>query len=164
MNANTGAKKSLKYFMREDTKTEPIVTAPGPASIPGEDGKPIMLEIKVLHNATTKKINDAYTTRSIATDEKGNPLIVNGEVVFKTERDSHAASMHILVEALVYPDLKDKDLMAFYNCHDITEMPFKVFPRSDEFSHVNRAVLAALGKASEANQPSDKEEIDDIKN
>ena len=36
---------------------------------------------------------------------------------------------HIVAEALVYPDLKSKELMDFYHCYDISEMPLKVFHR-----------------------------------
>lgn len=157
-------KKDLRAFMRESSKTEEIVTAPGPDTILGEDGKPVKLEIKVLSAGTIQKINDNYKKRSMAVDKKGNPIVSGGEVVFKSERDNFKASMHMLVEALVYPDLKDPDLMAFYDCHDITEMPFNVFPRSDEFAHVNRVVMAALGLGNELEQEEKEETLDEIKN
>lgn len=136
-------KRDLKFFMRE-TKEE-IVTAPGPDSFRDDDGNPIELEIRVLSNTEIQKINDSYKKRGIATDKKGNPYIANGEVVFRTDRDSSRASRHILVEALVHPNLKDKELMAFYQCNDVTEMPLHVFSRADEFAHVNRMVMGALG-------------------
>jgi len=157
-------KKDLKIFMRESAKTEEIVTAPGPDTILGEDGKPITLEIKVLSNATIQKINDGYKKRAIAVDKKGNPYIANGEVAFRTERDHVRASQHILAEALVYPNLKDEELMAFFDCHDITEMPLKVFPRTDEYAHVSRVVMAALGLGSEPAQEEKEQALDDIKN
>jgi len=160
----TANKKDLRVFMRESAKTEEIVTAPGPDTILGEDGKPVTLEIKVLSSATIQKINDNYKKRAIAVDKKGTPIVANGEVVFRSEKDNIKASMHILVEALVYPDLKDPDLMAFYECRDITEMPFKVFPRSDEFAHVNRVVMAALGLGNEVTREDKEETLDDIKN
>ena len=46
-------KRDLRVFMRESAKTEEIVTVPGPDSIKDEDGKPIMLEIKVLRKSMT---------------------------------------------------------------------------------------------------------------
>ncbi|MEG2678973.1 MAG: hypothetical protein RR949_03470 [Oscillospiraceae bacterium] len=138
-------KKDLKFFMRPETKEEKTVFAPGPDSIPGEDGKPIMLEIRVLSNRRIRDINDAYRTRTMASDNRGNPLVANGEVVWKVEKDNQKASRHMIAEALVYPDLKDKDLMAFYDCHDITDMPDLVFPTADEYAHVSRVVMAALG-------------------
>lgn len=157
-------KRDLRVFMRESARTEEIVTVPGPASIKGEDGKPIMLEIKVLSNETIQKINDNYKRKSIAVDKKGTPYIANGEVAFRVERDNIKASQHIIAEALVYPDLKDPELMAFFNCNDIAEMPLKVFPRADEYAHVSRAVMVALGLASEPAQEEQDGVLNDVKN
>ena len=138
-------KKDLKYFMRS-TETE-IVTAPGPSSFKDENGKVIQFEIKVLSQEQINKINDAYHRRSMATDKKGNPLIALGEVVWKTEKDNAKASRHIIVEALQYPDLKNKELMEYYGCVDVTDMPLKVFSKPDEYQHVSRIVMQALGIA-----------------
>lgn len=147
------SKKTLKYFMRS---TEPeIVTAPGPESFKDEEGNVIQFEIKVLSQEEINKINSMYRRRSMATDKKGNPLAYNGEVLWKTERDSAKASRHLMVEALQYPDLKDKDLMAHYKCVDITDMPLRVFSRPDEYQHVTRIVMQALGLASEVNDDDD---------
>ena len=154
------AKKDLKYFMRN---TEPvIVTAPGPESFKDDAGNPIMFEIKALTQAEIQKINANYRRRVMATDKKGNPLIANGEVVWKVENDSTKAARHLIVEALQYPNLKDEELMKYYNCVDVTDMPLLVFPRSDEYNHVVRIVMAALGLIEE--QPKDGSEVDDAKN
>lgn len=160
----TTAKKDLKYFMRESAKVEEIVTAPGPDTILDENGNVIELEIKVLNQATIQKINQNYRKRSMATDKKGNPLVGMGEVIWKTEKDSARAVRHIIAEALVYPDLKDPELMKFFDCQDITEMPLKVFPRADEYAHVSRVVMAALGMGP-AEVPQDNDiEVNDAKN
>lgn len=153
------AKKDLKYFMRS-VETE-VVTAPGPESFKDEDGNVIMFEIKVLSQAEIQKINDAYRKRSMATDKKGNPLIAMGEVVWKTEKDSARAARHLIVEALQYPNLKDPDLMKHYNCVDVTDMPLHVFPRADEYSHVSRIVMSALGLGNFA---TDEETLEAAKN
>lgn len=153
------SKKNLKYFMRS---LEPkVVTAPGLDSIRGEDGKPIPFEIRVLSQAEINRINEAYRRRSMATDKKGNPLIAMGEVVWKTEKDSARASQHIIVEALQFPDLKDPELMAYYGCVDVTEMPLKVFSRADEYQYVSKIVMQALGLAAAVN---DDEELEAAKN
>lgn len=153
------AKKDLKYFMRS-TELE-IVTAPGPESFKDEDGNVIELEIKVLSQSDIQRINDMYRKRSMATDKKGNPLIAMGEVVWKTERDSARAARHLIVEALQYPNLKDEELMKYYKCADVTEMPLKVFSKSDEFQHVSRMVMSALGLAEYA---TDEENMEAAKN
>lgn len=153
------AKKDLKYFMRS---TEPeVVTAPGPASFKDENGNVVQFEIKVLTQKEINEINDNYRKRSMATDKKGNPLIAMGEVVWKTEKDSSRASRHMIVEALQYPDLKDPELMKYYDCVDVTEMPLLVFPKSDEYQHVSKIVMQALGLASTVN---DDEDMKDAKN
>lgn len=153
------AKKDLKYFMRS---TEPeVVTAPGPESFKDEDGNVIQFEIKVLTQSEINQINDNYRKRSMATDKKGNPLIAMGEVVWKTEKDSARASRHMIVEALQYPNLKDPELMKHYNCVDVTEMPLLVFSKADEYQHVSRIVMQALGLASTVN---DDEDMKDAKN
>ena len=64
----------------------------------------------------------------------------------------------------MYPDLKSQELMDFYNCTDIAEMPLKVFPRVDEYSHVSRAVMAALGLASEPEKEEQENTLDEAKN
>lgn len=153
------AKKDLKYFMRS-TEAE-VVTAPGPESFKDEDGNVIQFEIKVLTQAEINQINDNYRKRSMATDKKGNPLIAMGEVVWKVEKDSAKASRHMIVEALQYPNLKDPELMKHYNCIDVTEMPLLVFSKADEYQHVSRIVMQALGLASSVN---DDEDMKDAKN
>lgn len=157
-------KKNLSYFMRS---TEPeIVKAPGPASFKDEQGNVIEFEIKVLSQREITKINNNYRKRTMATDNRGNPLVMNGEVVWKTERDANRASCHMIVDALQYPDLKDPDLMAHYGCVDITEMPLLVFSRADEFAHVSKIVMAALGLSGTGAESdnSDKENLNDAKN
>ena len=152
-------KKDLKYFMRP---VEPeVVTAPGPDSFRDEEGNVIQFEIKVLSQEEITKINDMYRRRSMATDKKGNALIANGEVVWKTERDGARASRHLIVEALQYPDLKDPELMKYYGCVDVTEMPLKVFHKTDEYQHVSRIVMQALGLSSAVN---DEDDLTDAKN
>lgn len=154
------SKKDLKYFMRS---TEPvIVTAPGPDTFKDEAGNTIMFEIKALTQAEIQRINNNYKKRTMATDKKGNPMIANGEVVWRTEMDSAKASRHLIVEALQYPNLKDEELMKYYGCVDITEMPLLVFPSSAEYNHVARIVMAALGLID--GQTTDDSEVEEAKN
>lgn len=152
-------KKDLKYFMR--STEQKIVTVPGPDTFKDDEGKVIDFEIRVLPQEEINRINENYRKRSMATDKKGNPLIANGEVVWKVEKDPARASRHIIVEAMQYPNLKDPDLMKHYGCVDFTDMPLKVFPTADEYQHVSRIVMQALGLGSTF---SDDEELDDAKN
>ncbi len=156
------AKKDLKWFMREHKQE--IITVKGPDTIKDDEGNVIELEIKVLSQEEITRINDAYRKRTIATDKKGNPYINNGEVVFKTERDSTKATRHIIVEALQYPNLKDEELMKYYGCVDVTDMPLKVFPSPEEFQHVSRVVFAALGIGSFTDEDEADTTVDEAKN
>ena len=152
-------KKDLKYFMR--SLEAEVVTAPGPESFKDADGNVIQFEIKKLTQEEISKINNAYRKHCMATDKKGNPLVANGEVIWKTERDSARASRHMIVEALQYPNLKDEELMKYYDCVDVTEMPLKVFSGADEYQHVSKIVMQALGLAPTVN---DDEELEAAKN
>ncbi len=151
--------KSLKYFMRDNT--EEIVTVPGLPSFKDENGKIIDFEIKVLTNEHIRKIQNNYRKRSVATDAKGNPYIINGEVAWKMEKDNDRSLRHIMVEAFVYPDLKDKELMAHYKCQDVTDMPMHVFSNTKDFNDAAQLVMKTLGMID---QPSADEEIEAAKN
>ncbi len=156
------ANKNLKYFMREEAKTEQTFTVPGPETIKDENGNVVNLVIKKLHNDTITKINALYKSRTPLKDKKGNYVVQNGEAVYKTEKDNAKATRHIIVEALVEPDLRDKELMAYFNCVDITDMPLKVFPSNDEYGYVSTKVMEILGLLDPAE--SDKKDTEEAKN
>lgn len=156
------ANKNLKYFMREESKQEQTFQVPAPDRFVDEKGEVVQMEIKKLHNDTIARINDMYKSRTPMKDTKGNYVVQNGEVVFKTEKDNVKATYHIIAEALVYPNLKDPELMKYYDCVDITEMPLKVFPDNDEFGYVSRKVMEILGLVDA--EESNKREVDDAKN
>lgn len=152
-------KKDLKYFMR--SKEPEVVSVPGPETFLDEEGKVLNFEIRVLTQEEINAINNNYRKRSMATDKKGNPLVATGEVIWKTEKDNAKATRHLIVEALQYPDLKDKELMEYYGCVDVTDMPLKVFSKADEYQHVLKIVMQALGLSSPVN---DDEDINAAKN
>ena len=156
------ANKNLKYFMREESKREQIFQVPAPDRFVDENGEVVQMEVKKLHNDTIARINDMYKSRTPMKDKKGNYIIQNGEVVFKTEKDSVKATRHIIAEALVYPNLKDPEIMGFYGCADIADMPLKVFPDNDEFGYVSRKVLEILGLLDAAED--NEREVEDAKN
>ena len=139
--------KNLKYFMRPEAKEELVVEVEGLESIKDEKGNVVPFKIKKLHNETVDKINKMYVTRVPAKDKKGNFIIQNGEIVYKVEKDKTKAFHHILVEALVYPDLKDKELMEYFGCHDITAavrafQRFAGLPESGVVTEITWAAIA----------------------
>jgi hypothetical protein len=153
--------RDLKYFMRERKAETVIVTMP--ERFVDDDGNRVELEIRKLSKKEIDKINDAYRWRRLATDKRGNPLISNGTVVHDEGRDTTKTLRHIIAEALVYPNLKDPELMEWYNCRDITEMPNEVFSDPDEFTEVQRLVLTTLGLI-EGGEVELDELVDDAKN
>lgn len=136
-------KKNLSYFMKESK--EEIVTVPAPETFKDENGNPVEMEIKLLSHEQIRNIEEKYRRRAVYIDKKGNPFISNGEVAMKYDYDANKALRHIMTEALVYPDLKSKEMMDFYKCHDITEMPFKVFTKPSDYDYVFRTVMTTLG-------------------
>lgn len=160
------ADKNLRYFMRPEAKEEQIVEVPGPDTILGEDGKPITLKVRVLHNRHIREINEKYRTRRMATDKKGNPMVYNGEVVYKVEKDSSRAARHLIAEALVFPDMADKELQEFFKCFDKVDMVDAVFYSAAEYEYISKTVLAVLGigSAVEEDTGDEDKEISDAKN
>lgn len=149
------SKKDISYFLRKnETK---IVEIEAPPSIKDNDGKPIMMQVRVLMQEEIDKIYDNYTTKKTATDKKKKPLVDGGELVVKKERDSGAALRHVVAEALVYPEIKSHEFMEFYNCYDMSEILYKVFPTSEEFNYVITEVLKALGISNEEDDEDDFE-------
>lgn len=141
-------KKDLKFFMLENDEPK-IVSVEGVERFKDDAGNVIPLDIEVLSQEKIQKITDAYTKSSIATDKRGNPIIApSGNVATKTKRDSEKMVRHLIAEALKFPDLKDSELMKFYNCIDITEMPLKVFRTVSEYQYVARMVMAVNGMGS----------------
>jgi len=159
------AGKNLKFFMRPETKEVAVFTVPGPKSIKDEKGETVNLEIRKLHRKQINEINDMYRTKTPLKDGKKGFVVQNGEVVFKVEKDDARANRHHIVEALAYPDLKDPELMKFYKCVDVTEMPMLVFPESDEYAYVQRKVMEVLGLIDPEDEQEKKEtELDEAKN
>lgn len=139
---------------------EKTVTVPAPAGFTDENGNRIDMEVKVLSSARIRKIQDNYRRRSVALDKRGNPIVSNGEVVFKNEYDANKAMRHILAEAL---DMNDKELMAHYSCYDISELPLYVFDRMEDYNYVFNSVMTAIGLL-DGNEEKEEEELETAKN
>lgn len=159
------ANKSLKYFMRKEMVEEQVVEVPGPATITDEKGEPVILSIKRINRARIDKIYDMYKSTSVAMDKKTKkPYISDGKIVMKETKDYNKALRHIVTEALVYPDLHDEEMMNFYNCVDVTEMPRVMFT-SDEYMDIVEKVQKVLGLISdEAEGEEDEEDLEEAKN
>ena len=154
------ANSKLKFFMLEELKRDEIVEVPGIETFKDEAGKMIPLQIKILSTEEINRIRNAYRTRKMAVDKKGKPIIANGEVVFTTDYDTEAANDKIMAEAFVFPDMHDKDLMAFYECYDATEMPRKIFRKPADYTYASKMVAQVLGLVDK----DDNDLVDEAKN
>ena len=149
--------------MRETAKKQEIVEVPGIESIKDENGQVVPFKIKMLTKQEIDDIYDKYRTRTMLCDKKGKPVFNRGQAVFDINTDSNRALRRIMVEALVYPDLHNKELMEFFDCYDFSEMPLKVFPNPKEYDQVANIVLSALGILEEENEDSESE-VQEAKN
>lgn len=154
--------KDLSYFMRDEMKNEQIFIVPGPSTICGENDIPINLEIKKLSQEQINKIHDLYTNKKYLKDKKGNFVVQNGQAITEINKDINKITNHILVDSLIYPNLRDMKLMEYFGEVDITNMPARVFGGAGELAYVNQKILEVLGLRESSD--TDETEIDDAKN
>lgn len=156
------AERTLAYFMRETAKNQDIVEVPGIDSIRDEKGNVVPFKIKMLTKKDIDEIYDKYRKRTLVRDDKGKPVFNRGQAVFDTTTDSNKALRRIIVEALVYPDLHNKELMDYFDCYEFAEMPLKVFPNPKEYDQVANIVLLTIGILDE--DEDDESEVQEAKN
>lgn len=147
--------KNLKYFLKH--RDPEIVEIKAPDGFVGEDGKPLMMKVRVLTQEEIDHIYENYTTKRTATDKKKKPLVDGGELVVRRDRDSGAALRHVVAEALIDPDLTSDEVMKFYDCYDASMIVYKMFPTTEEFNYVITEVLKALGISGEEDDEDDFE-------
>lgn len=161
------ADKSLKYFMQDTTSANEVVEVPGLERFKDGDGKIIPFKVRVLTQEEITKYFNEYKTKTMVFDRKGVPFSKGNEVLYKVEEDNDRAVRRIVVEALEYPNLKDKELMDFYKVVDITEMPRRVFSQPGEYAYIQRAVLSAMGlidNITDASKAAKNSEVEEAKN
>lgn len=134
---------SLKAFMRNKAKEEEIVSVYAPDSFTDEEGNKAVLKVKRLSVKHVNEIYDRYNHVVSAKDEKGNVIIRGNRVVKDFYTDMEGYTNRLIVEGLVYPDLHDKELMDFYGCVDVMDMPHAVFASKSEYEYV-RDIITSL--------------------
>lgn len=133
---------SLKAFMRNKAKEEEVVKVYAPESFVDEDGKRVQLQVKRLSVKHINEIYERYNHYVSANDENGNVLIRNNRVVKDFVMDAEGYTNRLIVEGLVYPDLHNKELMNFYGCADVMDMPHAVFASKAEYEYVRDVILS----------------------
>ena len=151
-------KKDLSYFLRNN---EPkIVEIEAPPTIKDAEGKPVMMQVRELPQEKIDEIFDMYTSKRPERDKRKNPLVVNGEVAMRKDRDASRAVRHLVAEALVYPDLHSEEVQKFFSCFELSEILYKVFPAPDEYQYVVNSVLEVLGLTDD----TDDDDVEKAKN
>lgn len=159
MSKTTDASLDLSYFMHDTARTE--ATYPAPKGFVDNDGNRLQLIFRILREEEVREIRKHWRKRTIAKDEKtGRPIILsNGTVAVDETYDAQSAMQEMLVESLVYPNLKDKTLMNHYNCLDAIKMPLRVFPNPNDLAYVINAFDILHGYA-EPNEDVEETESD----
>ena len=121
----------LSYFMQEKTSPE-VFEWPAPERFKDKSGKPLMLKFRVLSEAELREIRSHWRKRVFVKDEKGRYVFKpGGAIAYDEQVDTDSMIMEFLIESLVYPNLKDRDLRKAHNTQNVLEMPNKVFTRSE---------------------------------
>ena len=113
---------SIKSFMRNKAKEEEVVNVLAPEGFVDENGERAILRVKRLSTNHINKTYEQYNYFTIARDENKQPIIRNNRVVKDFVQDTEGNINRLIVDALVFPDLHDKELMEFYGCVDVIEV------------------------------------------
>jgi hypothetical protein len=151
------ANSKLARFMRPEMKAETIIDV----VIKDKDGNDMPLKVKRLTQKRISELRDIYTTKKPAYDKNGNPLVMNGRIVWSEDRDVESYSRMLLVESLVEPQLDDPELMEFFGIDDVVDMPGAVFT-PDEIRQISDITgnLVSFRSLEDVK----KEDIEEVKN
>lgn len=136
---------SIKDFMRKELNEEQIVEIPGVKTFSDADGNPIPLKIRLITTADLKQIRKACHSRKIAKDAKGKPIFQNGNIQYDDQYDGNAIGDEMIVQALVFPDMHNKELLDFYKCNSSVELVHKMFARLDEYTYLINKIQELSG-------------------
>ena len=150
---------SIKAFMRKELNEDYIVEIPGIKTFSDENGNTIPMKIRAITTADLTRIRKACHVRKIAKDAKGKPIFNNGAVQYDDQYDANAMTDQMIAEALVFPDLHDKELLNFYGCNEAAELVHKLFQRLDDYSYISNKISEVSGISTDGD-----EIIDEAKN
>lgn len=139
---------SIKAFMRKKAKEEEVVSVYAPESFIDENGEKVVMQVKRLSTNRVNQIYEIYNKQVVARDEEGQPIIRNNRIVKDFKQDTEGNINRLIIESLVFPNLRDPELMKFYSCVDVMEMPHAVFASKDEYDYVRDVVLSLASTLS----------------
>ena len=139
---------SIKSFMRSKARQEEVVSVLAPEGFVDEKGERAVLKVKRLSTNHINKVYEQYNYSTIARDENKQPIVRNNRIVKDFVQYAEGNINRLIVDALVFPDLHDKELMEFYGCVDVMDMPHAVFASRSEYEYVRDVVMKLSGTLS----------------
>lgn len=150
---------SIKDFMRKELNEEQRIQIPGVKTFSDAEGNPIPITIRLITTSDLKQIRKACHIRKPAKDNKGKLVFQGGQLQYDDQYDGNAISDEMIVQALVFPNMRDKELLDFYKCNSSVELVHKMFWRLDEYTYLIEKIQEASGIDA-----GDDEIIDEAKN
>lgn len=150
---------SISAFMRPELKEETIIEIPGIKTFIDEKGNPIPFKIRAITTADLTRIRKACHKRRPAKDAKGKLIFQNGQLQYDDQYDGNEMSDQMIVQALIYPDLHNKELLDYYGVQDSVDLVHKLFSKLDDYTYMIEQIQQASGISSDGD-----EIIEDAKN
>ena len=150
---------SIKDFMKEELKVEQIVEIPGIKTFCDKDGNPIPMKIRVITSGKLSELRNLARKRTMAKDKKGKPIFQGGQIQFTEEVDTTLLTDTMIAESLVFPDLHDKELLAYYGEQEAVKLVHKVFAKIEDYQYISDQITEVSGIGKDAD-----ELIDEAKN
>jgi hypothetical protein len=129
--------KSMTYFMkgkRKSIENQKVVVT---EAFMDEQGNPIPFEIKALEQDEIERLQDECTKP---------PIIKHGRIMVPEKMDKNRYIARLCVESMIYPNLKDPELLKSYGRVDPVELLKKdILSISGEYAELVEAVMKING-------------------
>lgn len=147
---------SIKSFMRAELNEPRVVEIPGVATFSDEAGNPIPMKIREITSGRLAEMRKQATRRHVVKDAKGKPVKVNGQFQYTEDVDSTLLTNIMIAEAMVFPDLHDKELLEFYHEMEAVKLVNKVFARLEDYQYIADQIQEVSGLNRDADDIIDE--------
>lgn len=151
--------ENFKNFMIEGLKKTEVLTFRGVDTFKDDNGNPVPLKFKQISKTEAEELRKNFTTKTPAVNKKGNYIITDGRIVNDIEVDYAKYTDALIVETMIYPNLKDKELLDYYGVYAGTELLHILFKGKD-YDYVDRCAA----QASDLIPVDESKLIDELKN
>ena len=108
----------------------------GPPGFCNADGTRAKIKMRKLTVDEIDEIVRRHRQRTLGQDKKGRAMVTNGRAVVDEETDKTALSADLLVEALVFPNLRSQEIQTAYGCLNPAHLVNKVFNTQEAFKYM----------------------------